>query len=116
MRPYQKLVAWQVAHELCLSVYRLTSTFPKEERYGLCAQMRSSASSVPTNIAEGNGKSSHKEQARFLEISLCSLDELHYQTLLSFDLGYIPKTEFEKIMSLIARTGFLGQKLRSSIL
>lgn len=115
-RPYQQLIAWQEAHKLCLHIYKLTKNFPMEERFGLSSQMRRSSASVPTNLAEGNGKTSRKEEAHFFEISLCSLDELHYQVLLSKDLSYISKLEYENITAHINRTGFLIRKLRSSIL
>lgn len=88
-RPYQKLIAWQEAHKLCVSIYALTTRYPLHERYGLISQMRRSSASIPTNIAEGNGKHSAKEHAHFLEISLTSLDELHYQCFLSKGLQYI---------------------------
>lgn len=89
LRPYQRLIAWQEAHKLCLWIYKITETFPKTELYRLVDQMCRSASSAPTNIVEASKKQSSKEQARFYEISLCSLEELHYQCLLAQELGYI---------------------------
>lgn len=58
IRPYQKLVTWQEAHKLCVAIYSQTKQYPEDERFGLISQMRRSASSVPTNIAEGNAKKS----------------------------------------------------------
>lgn len=114
-RPYQKLIDWKEAHELCLSIYSLTTKFPSHEKFGLVSQMRRSSYSVPTNIAEGNGKSSQKERVHFFEIASCSLEELHYQCLLSFDLKYITEAEFQKANLHIGRVSFLLGRLQSSI-
>ena len=114
-RPYEKLIVWQESHKLCLLVYTLSKKFPSEEKFGLVSQMRRSSSSIPTNIAEGNAKRTAKDKAHFFVIASGSLDELHYQCRLSFDLGYLTNKEFEEINSQIHRTGFLLMKLHSSI-
>lgn len=93
-RPYQKLSVWQEAHKLCLWVYDVTKTFPADEKFGLISQMRRSASSVPTNITEGNVKASKKEKAHFMEIAHASLEELHYWCYLSKDLNYMTDAQF----------------------
>lgn len=90
MRSFRKLTVWQRAHELALTVYRLTDEFPGTERFELAAQMRRSAVSVPSNIAEGAGRGGQRDYARFLKIAAGSVSELDYQLLLSKDLGYIP--------------------------
>ena len=113
-RPYQQLIVWQESHKLCLSIYAVTKIYPSDERYGLVSQMRRSSSSVPTNIAEGNAKKSKKD--RFWEISVASLEELHYQCLLSKDLQYLRQEDFKKITDKIQRVGYLLHKIRSSIL
>lgn len=89
MRDFKKLAVWEKAHQLALSVYKETTSFPKDELYGLTAQMRRSASSVPTNIAEGCGREGSAELVRFLNIALGSASELEYQLLLAHDLGYL---------------------------
>ncbi len=71
--------------------------------------------SVPTNIAEGNSKKSKKEQSYFLEIALASLDELHYQCLLSADLGYILKTDCDVLHQHMLRIGYLTHRLQESL-
>ncbi len=86
-RPYEKLVAWQESYKLCLWVYTFTKKFPPDERFGLVSQMRRSSYSIPTNIAEGNMKSSNKDKIRFFEIAQASLEELHCESKLSLDLG-----------------------------
>lgn len=114
-RPYQHLVAWQEAHMLCVRTYKLTNSFPSDERFGLISQMKSSSSSVPTNIAEGNGRRTAKDKAHFFDIAVASLEELHYQFLLSKDLGYITDIIFIEIDDRIQRTGYLINKLRQSL-
>ena len=114
-RPYQRLIVWKEAHALCLRTYRVTKEFPPEERYGLKSQMRSSSSSVPTNIAEGSRKSHPKERGQFYERAHCSLEELHYQYLLSCELGYIAQEEFKEVDGHIQRVSYLLMKLRNAI-
>ncbi|MEI8230611.1 MAG: four helix bundle protein [Candidatus Peregrinibacteria bacterium] len=113
-RPYQRLVAWKEAHALCLWIYAMTKKYPSCEFFGLVDQMCRSSSSAPTNIAEGSVKESKKEQARFNEIALCSLEEIHYQCLLSFDLHYINAKEKDQSHDHIGRAGFLINRLRAS--
>ena len=80
---------WEKSHKVALLVYELTTSFPKEEVYGLVTQMRRSASSIPTNIAEGCGRGSDSQFAYFLNIALGSASELEYQIILSKDLRFI---------------------------
>ncbi len=115
-RPYQKLIAWQRAHELCMWTYRITKKFPKEERYALTNQIRRAAYSVPMNLAEGNARRSNKEKARFFEIALSSLEEVHYQCLLSRELEYITADDFAFAERCIQKTGSLTSSLRKAFL
>lgn len=92
-RHYKELVIWQRAMQLVKSVYRLTKAFPPDERYGLALQMRRAAVSVPSNIAEGQGRQGPKGFAHFLSITRGSLLELETQLLLSIDLGYVERSE-----------------------
>ena len=86
MQDFRKLSVWQKAHYLTLEVYRVTRGFPKDELYGLTSQIRRAAASVPTNIAEGCGRRSDRDFARFLSIAMGSASELDYLILLSRDL------------------------------
>jgi four helix bundle protein len=86
MRDFRRLKVWEKAHYLTLAVYRATSGFPKEELYGLTSQLRRSASSVPANIAEGCGRDTDSDFARFLQIAMGSASELEYHLLLARDL------------------------------
>jgi four helix bundle protein len=89
MQDFRKLSVWQKAHLLALEVYRATRGFPKDELYGLTSQLRRAAVSVPTNIAEGCGRRSDADFARFLSIAMGSASEPDYLTLLSRDLNLI---------------------------
>ncbi|MVN22646.1 four helix bundle protein [Mucilaginibacter arboris] len=97
MRSYSELLVWQKSHYLTLKVYSVSSSFPKEEMYGLTSQMRRSSSSIPTNIAEGCGRNSNAEMKRFLIISSGSSSELEYQLLLVKDLKYIDETLYKEL-------------------
>jgi four helix bundle protein len=98
MKDYRKIVAWQKAHEVVLQVYELTEKFPTKEMYGLTSQLRRAAVSVPTNIAEGYGRTTDIELARFIDISLGSLNELDYLLLLSADLKLITMSSKETLV------------------
>jgi four helix bundle protein len=86
---YRKLKVWNRAHSLALGVFKDSARFPASERYGLCAQVRRSATSVGSNIVEGANRQSDGDMGRFLQIARASLGELEYQLLLARDLGYI---------------------------
>lgn len=113
MRDHTKLRAFVLADDLALSTYRVTSSFPKEEMYGITAQMRRAAVSVPSNIVEGCARESQAEYLRFLTIAFGSLRELSYQLSLSKRLGFLnsqdwsliePKiTESEKVLGALVR-------------
>jgi four helix bundle protein len=87
---FEELVVWQKSHALVLRVYKETASFPKQELFGLVAQMRRAAISVPANIAEAFKKRSRPEKARLMNIAQGSLEELRYYTILSRDLAYVP--------------------------
>jgi four helix bundle protein len=86
---HKDLDVWNKSIDLVLAVYKLTEAFPKTEVYGLVNQLRRSAVSIPSNIAEGAARSSDKEFIQFLYISLGSLSELETQIIISQKLGYM---------------------------
>ena len=97
MREYHSLEIWKRSHSFTLNVYEMTKKFfPKEELFVLTSQLRRSAASIPTNIAEGCGRKTNTELARFLQISLGSASEAEYQLLLAKDLQYINEDVFNK--------------------
>jgi four helix bundle protein len=89
MRDFKELKVWHKAHQLVLDIYQQTRSFPADERFGLTAHLRKSATSIPSNIAEGSGRQGEKELARFLSIAAGSASETEYQLLLARDLDYI---------------------------
>jgi len=99
-KPHKKLKAWQVAMEIVQDVYKFTQQLPGEEKYGLVSQMRRSAISIPSNIAEGAARRSSKEFVQFLHIAQASLAELDTQIELCVRLGYFnnEKELFERKM------------------
>lgn len=97
MKNFKELNVWDKAHKLTLKIYQTTSTFPREELYGLTSQIRRSGASVPTNIAEGCGRNSDAELARFLEISMGSASELEYLLLLTRDLNLLNSSNYTEL-------------------
>lgn len=101
MKDYKKLIVWQKGHDNAKLVYDFTKCFPKEERYGITSQIRRAVVSVPTNIAEGCGKFTQKDFARYLQIAFGSAQEAEYLSFLSFELGYLKEEQYVKTNSLI---------------
>ena len=97
-----------------LAVYQLLKKFPLEERYALCDQLRRAVISIPSNIAEGNGRMAIKEQIHFLEIAYSSVMEVYCQLQLAVDLDYITDEDFKQIKPLVSNTSKLISGLRSS--
>lgn len=93
MQNYKDLKVWSLAHHFTLGVYKATKSFPKEETFGLTSQLRRAASSIAANIAEGCGRNTQNDLARFLQIALGSANESEYFLILSKDLFYIELTE-----------------------
>lgn len=106
-RCFKDLLVWQKAHELVLHIYKMTRDFPSAEQYGLTAQLRRAAVSVPANIAEGFAKRGASDKARFLNIARGSLEEVHYYLILARDLGCAdPATRldaYEQVARLLSR-------------
>ena len=100
MRDFTKLKVWQKGHELVLLVYKITSNFPKEEKYSLVDQMRRVAVSITSNIAEGFGRRSWKDKVKFYTMASGSLIELRNQFYIARDVGYLNSVRFDKLMSL----------------
>ena len=85
---FEDLIVWQKAHKWVLGIYRYTKRFPKEELYGLSAQLRRAAVSIPANIAEGFKKRGKADKFRFMNIAQGSVEECRYYLILANDLGY----------------------------
>ena len=98
MHNYKELEIWKASLKICTPIYKLTKTFPDDEKFGLISQIRRAAVSVPSNIAEGSSRSSNKEFSHFLSIALGSLFELETQLQLSIDLNFLKQISVEKLM------------------
>ena len=110
IRNFQDLIVWKRGHELVLAIYTLTKRFPGEERYGLAAQVRRSASSICANIVEGYKKST-KDFIRFLDIAQGSLEETKYHILLARDLGYLEQNDYKHLTALSDEVGLMLNSL-----
>jgi len=104
MRNYKDLRVWEEAHRLTLSVYKATQGFPKEERFGVTSQMRRSSASIAANLAEGCGRRSDGEMARYVQIAMGSGAELSYHLLLARDLGFMKNEEHAELNANLERT------------
>lgn len=97
MKDFRDLDVWRKAHLLALEIYRVTAAFPKTETFGLTSQMRRAASSIAANIAEGCGRKTDNDFARFLQNAFGSANELEYFLLLASDLGLLKKPEHDRL-------------------
>ncbi len=104
MRDHTKLRAFELADEVAVLVYRVTTGFPREELYGLTSQMRRAAVSVPSNIVEGCARDSQADYLRFLYIAFGSLRELHYQLSLAKRLGFLRNQDSSLLETKIVET------------
>ena len=115
MQHFSELKAWQKSHALVLNLYRLTTHFPGDERFGLTSQLRRAAVSVPTNIAEGTKRRGKQDYARFLNIAEGSLSETEYLVMLSCDLGYVERQETDQPLSEISEIARMLYALRCKV-
>ncbi len=115
IKSFTDLDAWKKAHLLAVGIYKITSSFPKSEIFGLTTQMRRSAISVPSNIAEGFARSGKKEKRQFVLIAKGSLNELQSQLLISRDVGLMNKEELDKIAENCIEVGKLLSGLLRSV-
>lgn len=95
MRDYKKIEVWKRSHRLVLGIYTLTEQFPSDEKYGIISQLRRAALSIPTNIAEGCGRSTERELVRFMDIASGSASEVDYLLYLAMELKYIDQDRYE---------------------
>ena len=105
IRDYRDLVVWQEAMDIAELVYSLTGAFPREEAFGLTAQMRRAAVSIPSNIAEGFGRAQRRSFVQFLRIAQGSLKELETQAQLSVRIGYLSAEHARPLLALCERLG-----------
>ena len=104
MRDHTQLKAFELADQVALVIYKVTSSFPQQEAYGLVSQMRRAAVSIPSNIVEGCARSTQQEYSRFLDIAFGSLRELMYQFSLAVRLDYITSASATSAESMMSET------------
>lgn len=112
---FRKLLVWQRAHEMVLSVYKMTEKFPKSEMFALTSQLRRAVVSIPANIAEGQGAGTKAQFARYLDIAKGSLSEVEYYLVLAKDLNYINPEAYKEVEALRSEVGFLLYRLIASM-
>ncbi len=112
---YQDLIVWQKSMDFVEAVYRATAGFPKEELYGLVSQLRRCSVSIPSNIAEGQGRGSDPDFARLLWIAHGSVREAETQLIISGRLGFLEKMDMERLLRDASEIGRLITGLRKSI-
>ena len=115
VKSFHDLIVWQKAMQLVEEVYRLTQSFPKEELYGLTNQVRRAAVSIPSNIAEGQGRNSTKEFQHFLSIARGSLYEVITQLLIAQGLKYVTEAQLQPANGLTDEVGRLIHGLLNSL-
>lgn len=107
IRSFKDLHTWQSAYRLSLAIYKITSTFPKSELFGLVNQLRRAGVSVSSNIAEGFSRQGSKEKIQFYHLAKGSLTEVESQLLISYGIGYLSKKELMDLQNNINETGKL---------
>ena len=112
---YRDLVVWQKSIELAKQLYRVTSQFPSEEKFGLISQMRRAAVSVPSNIAEGQARNTTGEFIQFISHAEGSTAELDTQLFLSVELGFVKETDALSLFTLIGEIRRMLNGLRRSL-
>lgn len=115
VKKYSELIVWQKAMDLTEEVYTATKRFPKEEIYGLTSQLRRAAVSVPSNIAEGQGRKSTNEFLHHLSIAYGALMEVETQVLIAERLAYLEQVSVGKLMERAAEVGRLLNGLYNSL-
>jgi len=94
---FEKLDVWKLSKEFTIEIYRLTENFPDSEKFGLISQLRRAAVSIPTNLSEGSGRTSSKDQAHYTQISFGSLMECLNLLIICYEINYIKKFELLKL-------------------
>jgi len=116
MQAYRKLKVWDKAMELVDSIYKLTKSFPSDERFGLTSQLRRAAVSIPSNIAEGSQRNSKNEFRQFISIAYASLAEVETQCEIALRQEYISQAEMDVIFTISAELGKMLNGLSNSLL
>jgi four helix bundle protein len=115
VKDYRELIVWQKAMDLVEAIYRTTAGFPKEGVYGLTSQLRRAAVSVPSNIAEGNGRNTTRDYVHFLGVAYGSIKEMETQVLIAERLQYIDAGRCDKLVKATGEIARLMSGLMNSL-
>jgi four helix bundle protein len=115
VKDYRELIAWQKAMDLVETIYRVTGTFPREEIYGLTSQIRRAAISIPSNIAEGNGRNTTRDYVHFLGVAYGSVKEVETQTLIAERLRYINSARSTELVTMTGEIARLISGVMNSL-
>ena len=111
---FENILVWQKSRVFAKEIYQITSTFPKEELFGISSQMRRCSISIPSNLAEGSSRRTAKDKARFTEIAFGSGLELLNQLIIALDLNYIEETKYLEIRVKLQEVTFLLNALQKA--
>lgn len=111
---FEKLEAWVHAKSLTIFIYRITKSFPPDEKFGMISQMKRAALSIASNIAEGTSRTSMNDQAHFSTVAFSSTIELLNDLIIANELEFIPETSYSEGRNLIEKQTYLISKLRQS--
>lgn len=114
-KPHKRLLAWRRSMDLVVTIYELTQTFPREELYGLTAQIRRASVSVPSNISEGAAGRSVSQFRNFLSVAIGSLNEISTQLEIAYRVGYLDRRKLLEIEQLVDECLALTYGLRKSL-
>jgi four helix bundle protein len=112
---FKQLIAWQKSMRFVVEVYKATKLFPREELFGLTNQLRRAAVSIPSNIAEGQGRATTADFRRFLSIALGSCAEIETQLMLAHDLGYLDESSSGRLIERVSEVARLLNGLYKSL-
>ncbi len=115
MHRFKDLEIWKQSRLFCTHIYNVTSSFPEDEKFGLISQLRRASISIPSNIAEGASRSSNKEFARFLEITIGSCYEIQPQLIIANDLGFLKVEELNSLIPKIESIIKMTSKFKSTL-
>ncbi len=115
VQDFKQLIAWQKAMDFVVEVYQATAKFPSEERFGLTSQVRRASVSIPSNIAEGQGRGPTLDFVRYLKIARGSLQEVDTQLTLAIRLGFLPQEHYDRLSEMIAELAKIVSGLIRSI-
>lgn len=107
IRNFKDLIAWQQGHELVLAIYKCTKDFPPSEKFGLTDQLRRATVSITSCLAEGFSRKTNKDKLNFYKMATGSLSETDNQITIAFDLGYMDKDEYDRLLCLVDSVGRL---------